>query len=102
MLKITLTRGLVAKTDKQIKVVRALGLRKFGSTVEHADSPTIRGMLNKVHHLVRVEGGDVEHNSEHKPKKAAVKKTAAPQAKAPKAKAASAAKPVKKAEKAAK
>jgi large subunit ribosomal protein L30 len=76
MLKITLTRGLVAKTETQKKVVRALGLRKFGSSVEHADSPTIRGMINKISHLVSVEGGVVT-----KAKK--VKKEAPKAAKAP-------------------
>lgn len=55
MLKITLTRGLTAKQETQRKVVRALGLRKYGSSVVHADSPTIRGMVGKVHHLVTVE-----------------------------------------------
>jgi large subunit ribosomal protein L30 len=54
MLKITLTSGLVAKKDTQIRVVHALGLKKFGSTVIHADSPTIRGMITKVSHLVTV------------------------------------------------
>lgn len=53
-LKITLTRGLVAKRYSQEKVIKGLGLRKFGSSVVHADSPTIRGMINKVHHLVTV------------------------------------------------
>ena len=54
MLRITLTKGLVGKRDDQKKVVRALGLGKFNSSVLHADSPTIRGMVNKVHHLVTV------------------------------------------------
>ncbi len=54
MLKITLTSGLVAKKGTQIRVVQALGLKKFGSTVIHADSPTIRGMITKVSHLVTV------------------------------------------------
>jgi large subunit ribosomal protein L30 len=61
MLKITLTKGLVGKTEVQKKVVAALGLRKFGSSVEHADTPTIRGMIRKVEHLVTVskaEGGE--------------------------------------------
>ncbi len=58
MLKITLTSGLVAKKDTQIKVIRALGLGKFGSTVVHADTPTIRGMITKVSHLVTVEKQD--------------------------------------------
>jgi large subunit ribosomal protein L30 len=68
MLKITLTSGLVGKKDTQRKVVSALGLGKYGSTVVHADTPTIQGMLRKVHHLVTVvQDGDA---------KAAEKKTA--------------------------
>lgn len=53
-IKITLTAGLVGKRKDQVKVVHALGLRKFGSSVVHQDSPTIRGMCTKVHHLVCV------------------------------------------------
>lgn len=55
MLKITLNAGLVGCTERQRKVVRALGLGKFGSCAFHADSPTIRGMINKVGHLLCVE-----------------------------------------------
>lgn len=55
MLKITLNAGLVHTTDRQRRIVRALGLGKFGSCVFHADSPTIRGMINRVGHLLCVE-----------------------------------------------
>ena len=75
MLKITLTRGLVGKTEVQKKVVAALGLRKYGSSVEHADTATIRGMIRKVSHLVTVspaEGGKEEAKAE----KGATKKVA--------------------------
>ncbi|MBX9669820.1 MAG: 50S ribosomal protein L30 [Candidatus Obscuribacterales bacterium] len=54
MLKITLTAGKVGKKETQLKVLQALGLRKYGSAVVRADSPTIRGMIDKVHHLVTV------------------------------------------------
>lgn len=54
MLKITLTAGKVGKKETQLKVLTALGLKKFGSVVVRADSPTIRGMVDKVHHLVTV------------------------------------------------
>ncbi|MGD9683455.1 MAG: 50S ribosomal protein L30 [Candidatus Obscuribacterales bacterium] len=54
MLKITLSKGLVGKKETQKKVVTALGLGKYGSSVVHMDSPTIRGMINKVSHLVTV------------------------------------------------
>jgi large subunit ribosomal protein L30 len=56
--KITLTSGLVGKTKTQIAVVRALGLRKYGSSVVHSASPTINGMINKVSHLVTVGPAD--------------------------------------------
>jgi large subunit ribosomal protein L30 len=55
MLKITLTKGLVGKTESQRRVVAALGLSKYGSCVVRASSPTITGMINKVAHLVKVE-----------------------------------------------
>jgi hypothetical protein len=35
--------------------VASLGLRRLNSTVERPDTPSIRGMVNKIHHLVRVE-----------------------------------------------
>ena len=54
MLKITLNKGLIGKKETQKKVIRSLGLGKYGSSVVHADSPTIRGMINKVSHLVSV------------------------------------------------
>ena len=59
MLKITLKAGLVGKMDKHIRVVRALGLRKFNSSVVHADSPTIRGMVRKIVHMVEVSPATV-------------------------------------------
>jgi large subunit ribosomal protein L30 len=90
MLKITLTRGMVGKKLTQKKVVQALGLGKYGSSVVHADSPTIRGMVTKISHLISVE---TVEDGEHKAKAAKAKKPAAkkPAAKAD-AKAAPAAK----------
>lgn len=86
MLKITLTRGMVGKKETQKKVVQALGLGKYGSSVVHADSPTIRGMVTKVSHLVTVE---TVEGGETKAKAAKAKKPAAkPAAKAPAKKAA--------------
>ena len=54
MLKITLTSGLVGKKEIHKRVVRGLGLGKYGSSVIRPDSPTIRGMVDKVCHLVTV------------------------------------------------
>lgn len=54
-LKITQVRSAIKRTAQQKKIVAALGLRKLNQTVEHEDSPQIRGMLDKVSHLVRIE-----------------------------------------------
>ncbi|BBB49243.1 large subunit ribosomal protein L30 [Pelolinea submarina] len=35
--------------------MRALGLHKIGQTIEQKDSPTVRGMISKVNHLIKVE-----------------------------------------------
>jgi len=55
MLKITLVRSTTGSNKKQVATVRALGLRKTGSSVTHKDNPQIRGMIQKVSHLVKVE-----------------------------------------------
>jgi large subunit ribosomal protein L30 len=54
-LKITLTKSTIGRKDDQIATVKALGLKKIRDVVEHQDSPQIRGMVNKVSHLVEVE-----------------------------------------------
>jgi len=54
MLKITLTSGLVGKREIHKKVVTGLGLRKYGSSIVRPDTPTIRGMVNKISHLISV------------------------------------------------
>ena len=54
-LKITLTRSLIGYKQDQRATVRALGLGKLNSTVVQEDNPTIRGMVHKVRHLVKVE-----------------------------------------------
>jgi len=55
MLKIKQTRSGIGRLGTHKKVLRALGLKHPGSVVEHADTATIRGMINKVHYLVSVE-----------------------------------------------
>ena len=54
-IKITLVKSPIGYTKHQKAVVKALGLGKMNSTVEHFDSATIRGMIFKVSHLVKVE-----------------------------------------------
>ncbi len=54
-LQITLVRSPIGYSVKQKRTVRALGLRKLHQTVEHEDTPVVRGMIAKVNHLVSVE-----------------------------------------------
>jgi len=54
-LRITLKRSPIDYNEKQKITVRTLGLRKLHQSVEHTDTPQIRGMINKVSHLVDVE-----------------------------------------------
>ena len=51
-LRITWKKSSIGKPESQKRTVRALGLRKLQQTVEHEDTPQIRGMINKVSHLV--------------------------------------------------
>ena len=53
--KVTLTRSVIGEKPKTRATVEGLGLRKLNQTVEQADSPSLRGMLAKVSHLVEVE-----------------------------------------------
>lgn len=54
--KITLKKSLVGSQLTQRRTVRALGLKRINHTVEKTYSPEIEGMINKVRHLVQVEG----------------------------------------------
>ena len=53
--KVTLVRSPIGFAKDQKATVRALGLRKMHQTVEHNDTPAIRGMIFKVQHLLKVE-----------------------------------------------
>lgn len=54
-LRITLVKSPIGYSQKQKGTVRALGIRRMHQTVEHEDTPVIRGMIAAVSHLVRVE-----------------------------------------------
>jgi large subunit ribosomal protein L30 len=54
-LKVTLERSLIGTTQPQRDTVRALGLRKRGTSHVLPDRPEIQGMLKRVAHLVKVE-----------------------------------------------
>jgi len=53
-LKITLTRSIIGLSPKQEATVKALGLRRIRQTVNHDDNATVRGMIAKVPHVLRV------------------------------------------------
>ncbi len=52
---ITYSKSVIGYNESQKATVRALGLRKLNQSVEHEDTPAIRGMVKKVEHLVTVE-----------------------------------------------
>jgi large subunit ribosomal protein L30 len=54
-LEITLVRGLIGKSDRQRRTAAALGLTKKHQTVTHNDTPSIRGMIDKLHHVLEVK-----------------------------------------------
>lgn len=53
-LKITQIKSLIGRNFKQKRTIEALGLRRMHHSVEHNDTPQIRGMLNVVSHMVTV------------------------------------------------
>jgi len=55
MLKITLVKSMIGRPEKHRKVLRGMGLIKINRTVELKDTPSIRGMVHAVSHLVKVE-----------------------------------------------
>lgn len=55
MLKITKVKSEIGRPEKQRKVLKGMGLTKLNKTVTLADTPQVRGMINKVIHLVSVE-----------------------------------------------
>ena len=54
-LRITYVKSVIGYSKRHRGTIRALGLRKLHQTVEHLDTPQLRGMLAKVAHLVKVE-----------------------------------------------
>lgn len=54
-LKVTLRRSPIGEKPKTRATVEALGLKRIRHTVEHTDTPAVRGMLHKVRHLIDIE-----------------------------------------------
>lgn len=55
IVRITLVKSPIGYSKRHKATIRALGLRRMNQTVEQVDSPTLRGMLSMVNHLVVVE-----------------------------------------------
>ena len=53
--KITLAKSMIGRPEKHRRVLRGMGLTKMNRTVELEDTPSIRGMIHAVSHLVRAE-----------------------------------------------
>jgi len=54
-IKVTKVKSAINRTKTQKLTLESLGLRRIGQTVEHENTPSILGMVNKVKHLVSVE-----------------------------------------------
>lgn len=56
MISVTLVKSASGRLKNHKACIRGLGLRRINHTVEVEDTPSVRGMINKVNYLVRVEG----------------------------------------------
>nr|WP_267461163.1 50S ribosomal protein L30 [Halopseudomonas nanhaiensis] len=56
MIKVTLFKSVAGRLPNHKACVKGLGLRRIGHTVEVEDTPSVRGMINQVAYMVRVEG----------------------------------------------
>jgi large subunit ribosomal protein L30 len=53
-LQVTLIKSTIGKAKKHCSIVAGLGLKKLNHTVEHTDTPEIRGMISKISHMLNV------------------------------------------------
>ena len=63
VLRITWKKSAIGYDKKQRRIIQSLGLRKLQHTVDRGDTPIIRGMVEKVKHLVEIEGLDTVNKS---------------------------------------
>lgn len=54
-LRITYSKSAIGYTERQKATVKALGFKRLYQTIEHEDTPAIRGMINRISHLLTVE-----------------------------------------------
>jgi large subunit ribosomal protein L30 len=55
-IKVTQTRSAIGRLPKHKATLRGLGLRRIGHTVELEDTAAVRGMVNRVNYMIKVEG----------------------------------------------
>jgi large subunit ribosomal protein L30 len=67
MLKITLKRSLIGKPEKQRKILRSFGLRKINQSVEQKDTPSVRGVIHKISHMIEVTKTEGKETKGRKP-----------------------------------
>jgi large subunit ribosomal protein L30 len=53
--RVTLVKSPIGFPEPQKRTVKALGLRRMNLTVEHEDTPVVRGMFKKIIHLIRID-----------------------------------------------
>ncbi|MEH6532026.1 MAG: 50S ribosomal protein L30 [Photobacterium frigidiphilum] len=54
-IKVTQTKSSIGRLPKHVASLRGLGLRRINHTVELEDTACVRGMINKVHYMVKIE-----------------------------------------------
>jgi len=54
-IKVTQTKSSIGRLPKHVACLRGLGLRRINHTVELEDTACVRGMINKVHYMVKIE-----------------------------------------------
>lgn len=54
-LRVKYVRSVIGRTKRQRATLAALGLRRIGDSIEHEDTPAIRGMVRTVEHLLEVQ-----------------------------------------------
>ncbi|MGD2059826.1 MAG: 50S ribosomal protein L30 [Acidimicrobiia bacterium] len=60
--RVTLRRSVIGEKPKVRATVEGLGLKRIDQTVEQVDSPSLRGMLAKVSHLIEVDDGEASED----------------------------------------
>lgn len=59
-IRITYFKSTIGAPKDQKETVRSLGFHRLNQTLEKPDNPSVRGMVSKVRHLVRIEGDEIE------------------------------------------